>query len=76
MKEGKRAEELRTTAAQPHGPGDRTTAAPLSQQDATKLAVDAYVYGYAPVTMEMTRRVMTNVAAPEGPHAPMGQSLT
>ena len=31
------------------------------------LATDAYIYGYPLVTMEMTRRVMTNVAAPEGP---------
>src|SRR5262249_44429458 len=30
-------------------------------------------YGYPLVTMEMTRRVMTNVAAPVGTHAPMGQ---
>ena len=29
--------------------------------------------GYPLVTMEMTRRVMTNVAAPEGNRAPMGQ---
>ena len=36
-------------------------------------ATDAYIYGYPLVTMEMTRRVMTNVAAPEGTHAPMGQ---
>ena len=26
------------------------------------LATDAYIYGYPLVTMEMTRRVMTNVA--------------
>ena len=37
------------------------------------LATDAYIFGYPLVTMEMTRRVMTNVAAPEGNHAPMGQ---
>src|SRR6186997_1291040 len=37
------------------------------------LATDAYVYGYPLVTMEMTRRVMTNVAAPAGTRAPMGQ---
>lgn len=36
-------------------------------------AVEAYVFGYPLVTMEMTRRVMTNVAAPEGTRAPMGQ---
>jgi hypothetical protein len=37
------------------------------------LATDAYVYGYPLVTMEMTRRIMTNVAAPQGTRAPMGQ---
>ena len=37
------------------------------------LATDAYIYGYPLVTMEMTRRVMTNVARPEGTRAPMGQ---
>src|SRR5271157_1577029 len=37
------------------------------------LATDAFIYGYPLVTMEMTRRVMTNVAQPEGTHAPMGQ---
>ncbi|HAB19369.1 MAG TPA: DUF1254 domain-containing protein [Verrucomicrobiota bacterium] len=36
-------------------------------------AIDAYVYGYPLVTMEMTRRVMTNVREPKGSHAPMGQ---
>ena len=37
------------------------------------LATDAYIYGYPLVTMELTRRVMTNVAEPKGNHAPMGQ---
>jgi hypothetical protein len=36
-------------------------------------AIDAYIYGYPLVTMELTRRVMTNVREPEGTHAPMGQ---
>ncbi|MBN9691875.1 MAG: DUF1254 domain-containing protein [Verrucomicrobia bacterium] len=35
--------------------------------------IDAYVYGYPLVTMEMTRRVMTNVREPNGSRAPMGQ---
>jgi hypothetical protein len=39
------------------------------------LATDAYIYGYPLVTMEMTRRVMTNVAAPEGMRGPMGQFI-
>ena len=37
------------------------------------VAQDAYIYGYPLVTMEMTRRVMTNVAAPESNRGPMGQ---
>lgn len=41
--------------------------------EAIPLGVEAYVYGYPLVTMEMTRRVMTNVAKPEGTRAPMGQ---
>jgi hypothetical protein len=36
------------------------------------LATDAYIFGYPLVTIEMTRRVATNVVAPEGTHAPMG----
>ena len=39
------------------------------------LATDAYIYGYPLVTMEMTRRVITNVAKPEGTRAPMGQLI-
>jgi len=39
------------------------------------LATEAYIYGYPLVTMEMTRRVMTNVAAPEATRAPMGHLI-
>lgn len=45
----------------------------LSEKDAAAIAVEAYVYGYSLVTMEYTRRVMTNVSEPKGTHAPMGQ---
>jgi hypothetical protein len=41
--------------------------------DPASIAVEAYVYGYPLVTMDQTRLVMTNVAAPDGKHAPMGQ---
>jgi hypothetical protein len=34
---------------------------------------DAYIYAYPLVTMELTRRASTNVAAPEGTFAPVGQ---
>jgi hypothetical protein len=39
------------------------------------VATDAYIYGYPLVTMEMTRRIMTNVAAVEGNRGPMGQVI-
>jgi hypothetical protein len=44
----------------------------LTPEAAQKIAKDAYIYGYPLVTMEMTRRVMTNVRELEGTHAPMG----
>lgn len=47
----------------------------LSADEAKSIAMDAYVYGYALVTMEMTRRVMTNVEKAEPPRAPMGQLM-
>lgn len=62
------AAALRTARAQ--------SDAPLLQVAANNLdsfAVDAYVYGYSLVTMEYTRRVLTNTAAPEGTKAPVGQ---
>lgn len=45
----------------------------LTADEVTSIATDAYVFGYPLVTMDMTRRVMTNVAQPEGTRAPMGQ---
>jgi hypothetical protein len=36
------------------------------------LATDAYIYGYPLMTVEMTRKIVTNVAAPAGMRAPMG----
>ncbi len=43
------------------------------EEQAFKDGVDAYIYAYPLVTMEMTRRVVTDVAKPEDTHAPMGQ---
>jgi hypothetical protein len=45
----------------------------LSEAEALKLGTDAYVFGYPLVTMEMTRRVMTNAATVEAMRGPMGQ---
>ena len=40
--------------------------------DEFQTAVEAYIYGYPLVTMEYTRRIMTNAASAEGSHGPMG----
>jgi hypothetical protein len=36
-------------------------------------AIDAYIYGYPLVTVDMTRKQITNVSVPDERHAPMGQ---
>lgn len=47
--------------------------APLSSDEASAIATEAYIYGYPLVTMEYTRRVLTNHAEPVAFGAPMGQ---
>jgi hypothetical protein len=47
--------------------------AQVDEKQAAEIGVEAYVYGYPLVTMEITRRVMTNAAEPKDNHAPMGQ---
>jgi hypothetical protein len=46
--------------------------AELTEKEAREIAIEAYIYGYPLVTMEYTRRVMTNVAKPDGKYAPVG----
>lgn len=48
-------------------------AANITPEEATKLGTSAYIYGYPLVTMDMTRRIMTNVATADATRAPMGQ---
>jgi hypothetical protein len=52
-----------------------TTTMPAAD-DMLAMATDAYIYGYPLITMDTTRRVMTNVAKREGMHAPMGQFVS
>ena len=47
--------------------------AAAKEVEAREIAIDAYMYAYPLVTMEITRRVSTNVEKPEGSKAPMGQ---
>jgi hypothetical protein len=45
----------------------------VTEDEANQIAEEAYIYGYPLVTMEMTRRVMTNAATVQGLRGPMGQ---
>src|ERR1035441_7857722 len=45
----------------------------LPWRESFDIATEAYIFGYPLITMDMTRRVMTNVRYPDGMHAPMGQ---
>ncbi len=50
------------------------TQAPGVEQ-AVSDAIDVYTYGYPLLTMDMTRKVMTNYAATQGNRGPMGQII-
>jgi hypothetical protein len=50
-------------------------ASAAKEKEALELGTEAYVYAYPLVTMELTRRVVTNVAKPEGTRAPMGHLI-
>jgi DNA sulfur modification protein DndE len=44
----------------------------LSDEEALNLATKAYIYAYPMVTMDLTRRVMTNIISSDGTRGPMG----
>ena len=58
------------TAARPESTAQQQ---PLTEEKAFQLGVEAYIYGYPLVVMDSVRRVTTNVAAPQGELAPMGE---
>lgn len=43
--------------------------------EAVRIAVEPYIYGYPLVTFDMARRQQTNVAIPDGEHAPLGRLI-
>ncbi|VVE17935.1 hypothetical protein PHO31112_02975 [Pandoraea horticolens] len=45
------------------------------RSEASQLAIDAYVFGYPLVTMEMTRRIISNVSEIAGSRGPMGHII-
>jgi len=45
----------------------------LTADEARDIAVDAYIYGYSLISVEMSRKVITNVEKPATTRAPMGQ---
>ncbi|MDM0108989.1 DUF1254 domain-containing protein [Variovorax sp. J22R24] len=47
----------------------------IKARQARDLAIDAYVYAYPLVTMELTRRTFVNTVEPDATKAPMGQFL-
>jgi hypothetical protein len=49
--------------------------AAVKEREARDTAIEAYIYAYPLVTMELTRRVMTNVEKADATRAPMGQFL-
>jgi len=64
---GKKEEAVDTTKEK------AATDSSANEKEMLLAAVDAYVYAYPLLTMEYTRRALTNTVNPEGTKAPMGQ---
>ena len=69
---GRKTEQAKTEKAKTDEAAKAAEAA-VKEKETLETGIDAYVYGYPLVTMELTRRVMTNVPKSEGKLAPMGQ---
>ncbi len=63
-----------TVATAQPSPQDAPLIGASADNAAAEWAIEAYIYGYPLVTMDMTRRVMTNVSEPGGTRgAPLGR---
>jgi len=69
----RRGQRLTTYGTTKGAPVETGTTSTANTAALSELATDAYVYGYPLVTMEYTRRVLTNTATPQATAAPMGQ---
>lgn len=49
------------------------SASALTPEEAQAIAEEAYIYGYSLISVEMSRKVITNVEKPTTTRAPMGQ---
>jgi len=45
----------------------------LSESEAEAIGIESYIFGYPLITMDMTKKVMTNTVIPENTKAPVGQ---
>ncbi len=72
QEEGKVEKAAAEAKAVAEAPAEAVEAA-AKEAEALALATEAYVYAYPLVTMELTRRDLTNAEKPEGTRAPMGQ---
>jgi hypothetical protein len=62
---------LLTAALVGGAPHTASAAETISEQDAHAIGVQAYLYFYSLVTMDLTRKQLTNLAKPEGLYGPM-----
>jgi hypothetical protein len=70
---GKQADTAAADAKAKAEADAKAVAVAAKELEARETAIEAYIYAYPLVTMEMTRRVMTNIDKPAGSKAPMGQ---